>query len=334
MSHLLRNPEIQREYRWKFAVGLVLTAVMACFDWPAALLLLLCCACFWLIDYHFTKKRYQRIRDLSQQIDQLLHGNDGLQFQSYTEGELSILQSEIYKMTVRLREQQHQLQQDKVSLSNAMADISHQIRTPLTSLNLIVSMLSDEELSDEKRQRLVGELYGLLSRIDRLISALLKISRLDAGAVRFQKEHCSLEALLQKATEPLQVLLELHGITFELEASGQLCTDRMWTGEAIANIVKNCMEHTPAGGTISVKARETSIFSEIRITDTGSGIAKEDLPHIFERFYKGKQSDENSFGIGLALSRMIVTGQNGTLKAENRPAGGAMFTIRFYKGTI
>ena len=334
MNHLLRNPEIQKECRIKLAIALVLAVITACFDWRAALLLLLCCACFFFITYQFTKKRYQRMETLSKQIDELLHGDDQIQFQSYTEGELSILQSEIYKMTVRLREQQHQLQKEKAILSDALADISHQIRTPLTSLNLIASMLSDEELSDEKRQKLAMELYSLLSRIDRLISALLKISRLDAGTVPFQHESCSLKNLLQKAIEPLQVLLELRNITVHLNVNGNVCTDTVWTAEAIGNIVKNCMEHTPAGGTISITAKETAIFSEIVITDTGSGIEKEDLPHIFERFYKGKKSDENSFGIGLALSRMIVTGQNGTIKAENQPGGGAIFTIRFYKGII
>lgn len=334
MNHLLRNPEIQKEYKIKLAVALVLTVVTACFDWRAALILLLCCACFFLITYQFTKKRYQRMEMLSKQIDALLHGDDQIQFQSYTEGELSILQSKIYKMTVRLRAQQHQLQKEKESLSDALADISHQIRTPLTSLNLIASMLSDEKLSDEKRQKLAMELYSLLSRIDRLISALLKIARLDAGAVQFQQEACFLKKLLQKAIEPLQVLLELKDITVQLNVSGTVCADMLWTAEAVGNIVKNCMEHTPAGGTISIDAKETAIFSEIVIADTGSGIEKEDLPHIFERFYKGKKSDENSFGIGLALSRMIVTGQNGIIKAENKPGGGAAFTIRLYKGII
>lgn len=334
MSRFVRNPEIKKEYMIKLAAALGLAAAAACFDRRTSLILLLGFACFCLISYHFTKKRYQQIESLSRQIDELLHGDDKIQFQSYTEGELSILQSEIYKMTVRLREQQHQLQKDKKNLSDALADISHQIRTPLTSLNLIASMLSDDDLTDEKRKQLAMELYGLLSQIDRLISALLKISKLDAGAVQFQHDPCALQTLLEKAVEPLQVLLELRGISLHLNASGSVCTDLMWTGEAIGNIVKNCIEHTPAGGTISITANETAIFSEIVITDTGSGIDKADLPHIFERFYKGQASDQNSFGIGLALSRMIVTGQNGTIKAENRLSKGAMFTIRFYKTTL
>lgn len=334
MNHLLRNPEIKKEVRIKLIVALSLIGITLFFNWTGALILLLGFVCFFFFDYRFTKARYQRIEMLSSQIDALLHGDEQIQFQSYTEGELSILQSEIHKMTVRLKEQQQLLQKDKQNLSNAIADISHQIRTPLTSMNLIVSMLSDEELTEEKRKNLVRELYSLLSRIDRLISALLKMSRLDAGTVRFQREPCASEDLLKKAIEPLQVLLELRDLTIEIHAAGIIDTDRMWTAEAVGNIIKNCMEHTPVGGTISIHAKETPVFSEIMIRDTGIGIDKEDLPHIFERFYKGKASDENSFGIGLALSRMIVTGQNGAIKAENHPDGGAMFTLRFYKEII
>ena len=334
MNHLLRNPEIRKEVQIKLIVALLLIGITLFFNWAGALILLLGFVCFFFFDYRFTKERYQRIEMLSSQIDALLHGDEQIQFQSYTEGELSILQSEIHKMTVRLKEQQQLLQKDKQNLSNAIADISHQIRTPLTSMNLIVSMLSDEDLTEEKRKNLVRELYSLLSRIDRLISTLLKMSRLDAGTVQFQREPCVLEELLQKAIEPLQVLLDLRDLTIEINAAGMIDTDRMWTAEAVGNIIKNCMEHTPVGGAISVYAKETPVFSEIVIRDTGSGIDKEDLPHIFERFYKGKASDENSFGIGLALSRMIVTGQNGALKAENHPDGGAMFTIRFYKEII
>lgn len=334
MNHLLRNPEIKKEFKLKLTIMLLSAGIIVFFSWLAALILLFCCSCFFFIDCHFTKIRYQRIEVLSTQIDDLLHGDDQIQFQNYTEGELSILQSEIHKMTVRLKEQQQLLQKDKQDLSNAIADISHQIRTPLTSMNLIVSMLSDEDLPDEKRQSLVMELYSLLSRIDRLISALLKMSRLDAGTVQFHREPCSAESLLKKAIDPLQVLLDLRNLTIESNADGTVYADRLWTGEAISNIIKNCMEHTPMGGKISIKAKETPIFSEIVIKDTGSGIEKEDLPHIFERFYKGKKSEENSFGIGLALSRMIVMGQNGTIKAENHPDGGALFTIRFYKEII
>ena len=244
------------------------------------------------------------------------------------------LHSEIYKMTIRLREQQQTLTREKAYLADSIADISHQIRTPLTSINLLIGLLSEPKLTDARRQQLIHELYELLSRIDWLITTLLKISRLDAGTVQFKQEQVSLEELLKKSCVTLLIPMELRGQVLLIHADGAFRGDFSWSCEAIGNIVKNCMEHTPEGGRIEIDATENALFSEIIIKDNGTGISPEDLPHIFERFYKGKDSDGKSFGIGLALSRMIIAGQGGTVKAENRKPVGAMFTIRFYKGTV
>ena len=237
-------------------------------------------------------------------------------------------------MTVRLREQQQKLISDKAYLADSLADISHQIRTPLTSINLLVERLSASGLTDECRHQLTNELYGLLDRIDWLITTLLKISKLDAGTVQFNKETVSLEMLINKSCAPLLIPIELRGQELIIRAEGDFYGDPAWTSEAVGNIVKNCMEHTPDGGKIEIEAAENALYSEIVIKDNGIGISPEDLPHIFERFYKGKDSDGKSFGIGLALSRMIIAGQKGTVKAENRKNAGAMFTLRFYKGTV
>lgn len=223
---------------------------------------------------------------------------------------------------------------DKEYLADSLADISHQIRTPLTSINLLVERLSASGLTDECRHQLTNELYGLLDRIDWLITTLLKISKLDAGTVQFNKETVSMETLINKSCAPLLIPIELRGQELIIRAEGNFYGDPAWTSEAVGNIVKNCMEHTPDGGKIEIEAAENALYSEIIIKDNGTGISPEDLPHIFERFYKGKDSDGKSFGIGLALSRMIIAGQKGTVKAENRKNAGAMFTLRFYKGTV
>lgn len=247
---------------------------------------------------------------------------------------MAILHSEIYKMTVRLREQQNNLINDKKYLADSIADISHQIRTPLTYINLLVQLLSAPNLTDERRQELTHELYGMLSRIDWLITTLLKISKLDAGTVTFKKEKVSLQTLINKSCSTLLVPIELRGQELVINTNGDFVGDLSWTCEAIGNIVKNCMEHTQEGGKIEIEACENALYTEITIKDNGTGIAKEDMPHIFERFYKGKDSDDKSFGVGLALSRMIITSQKGTVKAENHNPHGAKFTIRFYKGIV
>lgn len=331
---LLKNKEVRGALLWQLLISAAACTVCFFFDVRAGLTAVVLSLLLMLIFCISTYKRYQRISSLADDIDQVLHGDSSIDFDSYSEGELSILHSEIYKMTVRLREQQQKLLSDKEYLADSLADISHQIRTPLTSINLLVERLSASGLTDECRHQLTNELYELLGRIDWLITTLLKISKLDAGTVQFNKETVSLEMLINKSCAPLLIPIELRGQELIIRAEGDFYGDSAWTSEAVGNMVKNCMEHTPDGGRIEINAVETALYSEIVIKDNGTGISPEDLPHIFERFYKGKDSDGKSFGIGLALSRMIIAGQKGTVKAENRKNAGAMFTLRFYKGTV
>ena len=331
---LLKNKEVRKALLWQLLLSAAACAVCFFFDIRAGLTAAGLSLLLMLVFCISTYKRYQRISSLADDINQVLHGDSSIDFDNYSEGELSILHSEIYKMTVRLREQQQKLINDKKYLADSLADISHQIRTPLTSINLLVERLSASGLTDECRHQLTNELYELLDRIDWLITTLLKISKLDAGTVQFNKETVSLEVLINKSCVPLLIPIELRGQELIIRAEGDFYGDPAWTSEAVGNIVKNCMEHTPDGGRIEINAAENALYSEIVIKDNGTGISPEDLPHIFERFYKGKDSDGKSFGIGLALSRMIIAGQKGTVKAENRKNAGAMFTIRFYKGTV
>lgn len=284
-----------------------------------------------VLHWAYIYKRYRKIQELSADIDYILHNDSPIIFEKYEEGELAVLESEVQKMTMRLREQKQHLLDDKKYLADSIADISHQIRTPLTSINLLLTFLRDPLITEEKRQKTIREIYELLSRIDWLITTLMKISKLDAGTIQLKSEIISMEDLLKQSAEPLLIPMELRGQEFRMQVSGDFCGDLEWTSEAIGNIIKNCMEHTPIGGCLEVTASENTIYREIVISDTGCGIVSEDLPYIFERFYKGKNSGDKSFGIGLALARIIISNQNGTIKAENRKEGGARFTIRFYK---
>lgn len=329
---MMRNNEIYRTFLIQCAITATASILTAILDIRFGIITLIICIGFIAVYMVSTGKRYRRFAKLSLDIDRILHGDNHISLEKYEEGEFAVLQSELYKMVNRLKHQQQILQDDKIYLSDSIADISHQLRTPLTSINLLLTKLSASELTDEKKFEITHRLYEMMSRIDWLITTLLKISRLDAGTVDFRTENTSLSELIQKSCSPLVIPMEIRDQKLIINTDGNFSGDISWTCEAIGNIVKNCMEHTPSGGNISIKAIDNALYTEIVISDSGDGIAEKDLPHIFERFYKGDDSDENSFGIGLALARMIVTRQNGTLKAENN--SGAVFTMRFYKTTI
>ncbi len=331
---MLRNLEVKNILLLHGVTALAATLLSFLWEVRFGFLMLAVCILYTVLYMSATIKRYRRISNLAADINQILHGDCHISIEQYAEGELGILQSEIYKMTVRLREQQQHMCEEKIFLADSLADISHQIRTPLTSINLLVSLLSKPDIPDAQRQKLSHELYGLLSRIDWLIDALLKISRLDAGTVTFQTQQSPLLELLQKSAAPVLVPMELRNQTLKISGEGTFTGDLLWTCEAVTNILKNCMEHTPNGGTITINASENALYTEIVISDDGNGIDRQDLPHIFERFYKGKDSGDQSFGIGLALARTIIAAQNGTIKAENRLHKGARFRIRFFKGTV
>lgn len=334
---MLRNREVRRTLSVFVAVTLIaviatyLTAGQAADYMPLAVLMfgLVMIAVWWIS----TRQRYRELADMALEIDRVLHGESLADFEKFSEGELNILQSEISKMTLRLKEQYANVSTEKRNLADALADISHQIRTPLTSVHLMVERLHGIPSDSEEGERILAELTLLLGRIDRLITALLKLSRLDAGMIEFDAEEISVQELVETAVRPIMIPMELKEQQLIVEVKGSLTCDAEWTGEALGNILKNCMEHTPVGGRIAVTSEETPLYSELSIRDTGPGIAAEDLPHIFERFYKGVHSDGNSYGIGLALARMVVTAQGGTLTVKNT-SEGACFVMRFYRMVV
>lgn len=330
----MRNREVIKSFLAMAGISAAGTAIAAVWDSDFGVFTGFLCLLLLLCHGAATRGRYRRIESFSLDINRILHGNSQIFLEKYAEGELGVLQNEVYKMTVRLREQQQQLLDDKAYLADSLADISHQLRTPLTSINLLVSFLSEPEVTRERRLELTRELHRLLTRIDWLITSLLKMSKLDAQTVLFTKETVSLRDLIAKAAEPVLIPMELRDQQLAVDVEGNVDCDVSWTCEALTNILKNCMEHTPDGGHLEIHGRENPVYVEIFIRDDGKGIARADLPHIFERFYKGKNSNENSYGIGLALSRMIIASQGGTIKAENNPIKGAKFSIRFYKETV
>ena len=329
---MLRNKEFQR-----FTVlflAMAAAAVIAGFavNKAAGVLAAVCSAAFGTAFFLYTKARYQRIAQISDQIDRVLHGADRLDMEEPEEGELSILHSEITKMTLRIREQNAALKREKMHLADSLADIAHQLRTPLTSANLILSLLANTS-EEGQRKAFVRETEELLVRMDWLITSLLKLSRLDAGVVEFQKEPVEADRLIHTALRPLLIPMELHNLEIKVQAPEGITVwgDCGWLSEAIQNILKNCMESAGDTGTIQIDCSDNPMFTGITIRDSGPGFEREDLPLIFDRFHRGKGSGTSGYGIGLALSKMIITRQGGTITAGNHPQGGALFSIRFPK---
>ena len=280
----------------------------------------------------FTKISYYRIAPRTEEIDPVLHQADPRGISSSGGGELSILESEITKMTLRIREQNDALRREKTYLADSLADVAHQLRTPLTSAGIILTLVANEP-EQEERKRLLREAEALFGRTDWLLTTLLKLSRLDAGIVAFQRESVEVQALIKAALRPLLIPMELREIVpkTEIAAGVMLRCDQNWLAEALQNILKNCMESIVREGSIAITCADNPLFTELTIHDSGPGFDREELPHIFERFYRGKASDATGYGIGLALSRTIITRQGGTLAARNHPQGGALFVLRFPK---
>lgn len=298
----------------------------------AGILAIASAAAFGTVFFAFTKARYKSIAKISDQIDVVLHNADHLYIGESDEGELSILQSEIRKMTLRIREQNDALKKEKEHLADSLADIAHQLRTPLTSVNLILSLLTNN--SDEnERKALIRETEELLVRMDWLITSLLKLSRLDAGIVVFQSEQIDVNNLICAALRPFLIPMELHDIDLRIDTpKGMIIQgDSGWLSEAIQNILKNCMESVGENGKIEIVCTDNSLFTEIAIHDSGAGFEKEDLTCLFDRFHRGKNASATGYGIGLALCKMIITRQGGMITAKNHRKGGAIFSIRFPK---
>ncbi|MBS4841822.1 MULTISPECIES: sensor histidine kinase [Clostridium] len=329
---MLRNKEFQ-----KFSIlFLLMAAVFAMVGFVinvyAGILSIISSAVFGIVFFMFTKSRYKSIAKISDEIDLVLHNDDHLYITESNEGELSILQSEIRKMTLRIREQNDALKKEKEHLADSLADIAHQLRTPLTSVNLILSLLENSNDENELK-KFKREAEELLLQMDWLITSLLKISRLDAGIVVFKSEEIDVNKLISTALRPFLISIELHNIDLQIHVEKGIVIhgDSGWLSEALQNIFKNCIESVGDNGRFQITCENNQLFTEIVIHDSGDGFKKEDLPYLFKRFYRGKNTDATGYGIGLALCRMIITGQGGTITAKNHMQGGAVFSIHFPK---
>ncbi len=336
MNELLRNREIKILLTILFLISLIGTIVALFISIPTSLFVLgisiVLISCIFL----FTKWRYREIEKVSEYLQHIANGDFRLDVRDNYEGELSLLKSNIYKVTKMLSEQGNVLHEDKVKLTNAISDISHQLKTPLTSMMVMADLLRDKRLDDDKRAEFTRNIHVQLERMEWLVSSLLKLSKIDAGTITLKKEKIPVHSLIQTAIEPLLIPMDIKMQTYSITGDDQtrLIGDFNWTVEALINIIKNCVEHTPERGEISIHYSENALFTEIIISDNGKGIPKEELPYIFKRFYKGKNAGDDSVGIGLAMAYSFVTSQQGDIKVTSELGVGTTFHIKFYKQVI
>lgn len=271
------------------------------------------------------KKEAKRIRTLERYLEQVNTGKAGILTVS-GEDEFSRLEDEIYKTVTFLYRTRDAAVQAKNEFAKNLSNIAHQIKTPITAMSLSLQMIKQENGG-----KALCQMQKQLGRLMRLEESLLLLSRLDAGTLHLKKERTDIFTLLVLAADNLQELLTAAGVTVDIPENGEMAVtaDLDWTMEAVSNLMKNCMEHSK-GGTIYCTYGQNPLYTEIAIWDEGEGFAKKDIPHLFERFYRGKNAGEGGIGIGLALAKEIIERQNGTIRAKNRPSGGACFEIRIY----
>lgn len=281
---------------------------------------------------------YKRIKEISRLADYLAMINDGdydISLEDNKESELSLLKNNIYKVVVKLRSQSELLLKDKTYLADSLADISHQLKTPITSIMMMNDLLK-YETDGAKRQEFTDIIDSQLSRMNWLIITLLKLSKLDAGAIEFNNKRTSIKDVISKSVIQFSIGAELKSISIVQDFSDSVYAniDENWFAEAISNIIKNCIEHTECGGEIKITADENPIYTKIKIKDNGSGIDEKDLPHIFERFYQGENHSATSIGIGLALSKAIFNRQGASVDVKSEKNIGTEFEIKIYKTVI
>ena len=285
----------------------------------------------------YIKERNKRIDQLIFYIEEINKKNYKLEIENNTEDELSNLRNELYKITIMLKEQAEIEQKEKKELATSISDISHQLKTPLTSISILLdNMRENPDMDKETRMKFIHEIKRQIEWINWLVISLLKLSRLDANVVIFNKEQINVNKLIKEVTQNLAIPIEIKNqkVIVPEEATNKQISfigDYKWQLEALTNIVKNCVEHTPENKNIYIDYEQNNLYTKIIIRDEGEGIDKKDVSHIFERFYKGKNASENSIGIGLALAKAIIEKENGHIICKSEIGVGTTFEIKFVK---
>ena len=286
-----------------------------------------------ILYFRYNYKRKNDIKDIIKYIEQINRRNYELEIDTISEDELSILKNEIYKTAVMLKEAALNSNKDKLNLKKSLEDISHQLKTPLTSILVLLDNLIDEpDMDSSIRNDFIIDIKRNVININFLVQALLKLSKFDANTVHFIKKENDLEMIVKEAIKNVSTLCDLRNINIKLNTleNAKVVCDAKWQIEAITNIIKNAIEHSKDNSSIIINIDNNRVYSKIEVIDFGDGISKRDIKHIFERFYKGENATSNSIGIGLALAKTIIEEDKGTIAVESNESN-TKFTIKYFK---
>lgn len=311
----------QEERLWHFQAGMNLFLV---------LILLLGI----LVILAYLQRRQRRIAELQHYMEKLSRGEYRLELEENASDELSGLRNEVYRLMVQLRESAALEQRRRQALADSVANISHQLKTPMTSMTILLDNLTEnEEMDQVTRHRFLSEISRQMTGMAWLIAVMLKLSRLEAGVVELQRAPVEAGSLVEECMAKLQTAAEWREVRLDvqLQPGASLTVDRNWTVEALCNIVKNAIEHSPAGGSVEISTAENEIYTEIRVEDSGIGISREEREKLFQRFYRGSNAAEDSIGIGLALAKEVVEQQHGHIQVDSREGEGTVFSMKFMK---
>ena len=293
---------------------------------------LIICLVYLTIIINNNKKKDKEINEVIKIIEEINNKNYSFKMKDINEEDLSLLKNEIYKTTIMLNEISEISKKDKKELEESLEDISHQLKTPLTSILIMIdTLLDDEDMDQNTREDFLRNMKREVMNINFLVKSILKLSRLDTNTVKFISKKESVKEIINEAILNVSLLSDLKNVKIETNLSDSFINcDYKWQIEALTNILKNSIEHSYENNKVLIESSENNAYVKITIKDFGSGIAKEDINHIFERFYKGKDSDYDSIGIGLALSKSIIEKQNGKISVESSE-NGTTFTIKYFK---
>lgn len=279
-------------------------------------------------------KNKKKIDNITNLISKINNRNYKLEIENYDEDELSLLKSEIYKFTIMLRSESDNSLNDKIKLKDSLSDISHQLKTPLTGITIMIdNILDNPQMDSETRNKFLVSIKREIINMNFLVQNLLKLSKFDTNVVKFTKSKVKLRDIVYSAYEKVNALSDLKNVEIKISGDDEstLVCDSMWQIEAIGNILKNSIEHSESGNFVEINYTKNKVYSRIVIRDNGCGISEKDLPHIFERFYKGENSSKDSVGIGLALAKSIIEKDNGSISVKSSKKLGTVFTIKYFE---